>query len=207
MRLQKSADGTLVFRRCKGAGGVDQASAGLEHAGDLRKNFLLAGCTVGDCVLAPVRDGGFFFAEHAFAGTGGIHQNAVKAVVEVLGQLLRRFVQNKSVGDTHALDVSGQYFCPGRVDLVADQQTLTLHSGSDLGGFAAGGGAQIQYSFAGLRVQQTDRSHGTGFLEIIDTGLVIRVQTRSGLRVIIIAVGSPGNRFQAEGQLGEVFRL
>ena len=47
---------------------------------------------------------------------------------------------------------------------VAQQEALSLHPPSDLGGLAARRGAQVAHPVTGLRIQQLHRCHGAGFL-------------------------------------------
>ena len=110
------------------------------------------------------------------------------------------FARHHGVADAQPLDVAGEHLCPLLIDFIAHQQPLTLHPPCNLGGFSAGGGAQIQDDFPWLRIQQGGGSHGAGFLQIVDTGFVIGVQAGAAVRVIVIAHGLPGHRLSHKGQ-------
>ena len=112
-------------------------------------------------------------------------------------------VQDQGVGDGHALDISRENFGALGVDLIADQQTATCHQRGDLGGLAAGGGAEVQDRLAGLGGQEGDGGHGAGLLEVVKTGLVPDMEARPGVGGIVMAVGRPGDGVLHEGEAGE----
>ena len=62
------------------------------------------------------------------------------------------------------------------VILVAYQQALPSHLGRQLGGLAAGSGAQIQDPQARLHPQQLRRGHGAGLLQVVQPRLMPGVQ-------------------------------
>ena len=190
--FQKSRHAALVLRG-EGAGGVDQASAGLQHGGGAVQDVRLPPGAHGHRLRAPVLEGGVVLAKHALSGAGGVHQDSVEICGEALRQPGGVLVQHQGVGDPQPLDVGGQDGGPLGMDLIADQQTLPLHPARDLGGLAAGGGAEIQHPLPRPGIQQLGRGHRAGLLQVIGPGGVVRMQTGPSLRVVIEAGGTPGH--------------
>ena len=67
-----------------------------------------------------------------------------------------------------------------------------------MAGFAPGSRAQIQNTVAGLGIQKLHHRHGTGFLNIVQPGLMVRVFSRSVASIVIEAFFYPGNLFQGK---------
>ena len=75
---EKAGDDVFVFFGGEGAGGVAEPSAGADEARGGVEDAGLAEGAPGDEFGGPVADGFRGFAEHAFAGTGGIHEDAIE---------------------------------------------------------------------------------------------------------------------------------
>ena len=153
---------------------------------------------------APVGDGSLFLAEHTLAGAGGIDQYLVERTGEALGQNGGIFIGHQRVGNTHAFNVLGQDLRPLGTPFIAEQEAFSQHTASDLCGLATGGGAKVADPLAGLRIQQGNRCHGTGLLQIIYAGFVINVQTGTGSGIVVETHRLPRHRLPDKGQLRRV---
>ena len=154
----------FVLFRGKGTCGIHQPSAGTHQLGRGMEDFRLTAGAHLHRFLTPVGHGGFFFSEHTFPGAGRIHQHPVKKTGIALRQIGRVFIGHQRIADRHALDVPGQNLRPFGIDLIAQQESFTLHPACDLGGLAAGRGTEVTYFFPRLGIQQGNRCHGTGLL-------------------------------------------
>ena len=195
--VEEPGHGALVFLRGKGTGGVDETAAGPQHDGSGFQNLILPPGAHQHRLHAPVGHGGGLLAEHTLAGTGSVHQNAVKIAGEPLLQPFGVFVEHQSVGTAHTLQILTQDSGPFRFNLIGDQKPLTIQQGGQLGGLAAGGGAQVQNGHTGPHIQQPRRGHGAGLLQVVCPRVVVGRQTGAGVGVVIIAVLRPGHRLAA----------
>ena len=176
MAGQKRGHRPLILLGGEGAGGVHQTPAGGQK---LRRCVQNPGLPPGahlHQLWAPVFQGGCLLPEHPLPGAGGIHQHPVEPAGKPLGQPLRRLLEYQGVGNGHALHVLGENFGTLWVILVAYQQALPSHLGRQLGGLAAGSGAQIQDPQARLHPQQLRRGHGAGLLQVVQPRLMPGVQ-------------------------------
>ncbi len=97
MTLQKTPDGSFVFLRCKGTGGVNQPAARAQQLGGAFQDVMLADRTAGDVRLAPMKARFLFLAKHALAGTGRIDDHPIKRAGPACGQPPRRFAEHQGV--------------------------------------------------------------------------------------------------------------
>jgi hypothetical protein len=144
MFLQEMTDDGFVFVRGKGAGTIDQRTAGSDHMCGSVKDSLLAKRTAMNMSRRPMGAGGFVFTKHAFTGAGSIEKNAVKKRAEVGCQSLRSLVCNGCIADAATLEVFSEVPNALGVDFVGDQQALVLHESSQVGGFSAWCSGEVQ---------------------------------------------------------------
>ena len=85
------------------------------------------------------------------------------------------------------------------MDLITDKKSLSLQFFCNLGGFPPGGGTEIQNFLSRPYIQKSNGGHSTGLLQIVQTCIVIRMQTGAQTRRQIIAIVCPGNRLCAVG--------
>ncbi|MNC14841.1 hypothetical protein D3C75_626320 [compost metagenome] len=115
----------------------------------------------------PFADGSGVFAEHSFARTGRIQHNPVKNLRKTAGQLTRRCAGYNGVGDAETFDILRQNLSPFRVNLIGNEQSLSLHQSCDMGCFAAGSCRKIKHGLTGAGGQQFGCGHCGGLLNII----------------------------------------
>ena len=173
--LQKGRDDPLVFFRGEGAGGIDQPPAGPHGRCGILQDLLLSGGTQVDIVQAPAIQRLRLLAEHPLAGAGGVHQHSIKPGGQPGAQPAGIAAGDHSAPYPQPFQILLQDAGACRHILIAPQQAGVLQGGSDLPGFTARCGAQIQYPFTGLRCQHTDRRAGRRFLHIVGAGVVQRI--------------------------------
>ena len=104
-------------------------------------------------------------------------------------------IGNQGVSNSHPLNIPAQNLCTLGIDLITQKEAFSHHAPGNLRGFSAGSGAKVADLLAGLRIQQRNRGHGAGLLQVVDTGFVVRMQTGASLGIVIIAHRLPRNRF------------
>ena len=166
MRAQKFPHGALVFQPVERARGIHQLSAGAHHARRVVQNRRLPRGAARGRVRVPLGRGFRVAAEHALAGAGRVHQNAVEKRGQDARQCFRRRGGHERVGNAQPLEVSEQDARAGKLDLVGKQEAPAVQPRRDLPAFAAGRGAQVEHALAGLRVERRHGRHRGCVLQI-----------------------------------------
>ena len=192
MLAQQPGEHALILGVVEGAGGVDQRAAGGEHGHGGFEDVELALRAARGRALAPFIDGLRLAAEHALAGAGRVHEDAVKERGEARGKLLRQRAGNGGVGHAHALHIAREDLRAGGNRLVAHEQPAPGHQRGDLRALAAGRGTQVEHALAGLRVKRRDGGKRAGLLQVEQPRLVQRRE--AGARVPAHEVRAPGPR-------------
>ena len=129
MALQEICHLALVLLGSKGAGRVDQNAARCQQSCGVVQNFPAQSGTVfyqGGAVLSGC---GGFLAEHAFTGTGSVHQHPVKEAREGRSQAGGILIEDHGIAHTHPFQVLAQNLRPGGIVFVGHQQPLPLQGG------------------------------------------------------------------------------
>ncbi len=160
--LKKMLDGFFAFFGCIGANSIDQAPVGFEGESELVKQLSLCLRELLDILECAAVADLRVFPKRSKAGTGGITENAVKAVFgEGLGQI--------GLADADVFDVEAFTDFLDQVQLVGvsiDGGDLGLWGKrSEVGGFSAGGGASIKDALVGLGFEQVGDTLGCFVLD------------------------------------------
>ena len=110
--------------------------------------------------------------------------------------MCRRLIGHTGISDAHSLNILRQYFCPGRMDLIAQKKPLPVKLCRQLGTLPSGSRTQIQHPVSGTNLQKLRRCHRTGLLNIVHPCLMVGVLAGLIPGLIIITVFSPGNGSQ-----------
>ena len=191
---EEPCNASLILRRCKGTGRIDQPASRTKHTHGTIQNLVLAICAKSHILRTPLLTGCLVFPKHSLSGTGRIYQDFIKIGRKELCQTSRSLIGDTGIPKSHALHVFRQNLCSGRMYLIAEQKTLPLHFCGNLATFSSRCCTQIQNPFSGLHLQKLHRRHGTGLLDIIHPRLVQWMLSRLITGFIIISVLSPGNR-------------
>jgi hypothetical protein len=212
---EETGDDMFVFFGGEGAGGVAQPPAGADQFRGGGEDVGLAQRTSGDEFGGPIADGFGGFVKHAFAGAGGIYEDAVKKFGEGVGEAFGGFVGDDGVAHAPAFEVFGEVPHTLGVDFVGEQQALILHFGGHVGGFAAGGRGEVENALARLGIEDFGDGLCGGFLEVVQARGVVGVETGPVLSGVegpvlsgvegpgltfedAIPAGIPGNGFERE---------
>ena len=183
VQRQKTPEHALVLRVVERAGGIDHRAAGAEHLRGLRQNLHLAVGTAARGVGVPFVARFRLAAEHALAGAGRVHQNAVEKRGEARRERIRHGAEHDGVANAHALDVAGENLRAAGDGLVAAEQPAPRHQRGDLRALAAGRGAEVEHPLAGLGIERGDGGQGARLLHVKQAALVQRRQ--AGARVAL----------------------
>lgn len=166
----------FIFFGGEGAGSVAQPPTGADELGGGVQDGGLAEGASGDEFGGPVTGGFGGLTEHAFAGAGGINEDAVEIFGKGIRKTLGSLVRDESVARTPAFEVFGEVPHPLGVDFVSDQDSLVFHFRGDVGGFPAWGRGEIEDALARLGVEDFRNGLGGGFLQVVESRGVIGVK-------------------------------
>ena len=198
MAGQKGGHGFLIFRGVIGAGGIHQPAAGAQQLRRPVQNAGLTSGAAGGGIGLPLGAGIRLPAEHAFPGTGRVHQHRVEKARPLPGQFFGIFVDDDGVGNPQPLQIARQHLRPFGLGFVGDQKALAPQSRRQLGGLAPGGGAQIQHPLARAHVQKGGGEHGGGLLHVKSPAEMGKPRPGPGSGQKIIAVFRPGHGIPGE---------
>ena len=188
---EKMGDDRFIFCRRKRTGGIKHLTAGTEHIGAVKDDFLLQPGKIFRSLLLPRVNDRRILPEHALAGAGRIHHDFVKIFRIAFRHDIRRLIGHKGVGNAEQLQIPQKCLCPRSVDIVSHKKSFASEPRSQSRRFAAGCGAQVQHPLPRLHRQPGSRSHGARFLQVIQPRRIKRMSGRSVLFVIKISFRNP----------------
>ena len=205
--LQQVFNRLLILLRGKCTGRIQDHTARFQHLRGLCDDAPLDLREKVRSVFFPGADHLPVFAEHAFTGTGGVDQDLVEVFCEIRDQFSRFFTQYEHVSDAHQFNVLKQAFCAGITQVIGCQHPAAVQFRPQLGRFSAGSRAYVQHPVSRINGKTVCRRHGARFLQIVKSGVIIRVFGRLDLFAVIIeSVADPRNRFERPGRdLQEIF--
>ena len=96
-----------------------------------------------------------FLPKHPFAGAGGIHQNLVKKLRKRIRHMRSVLVQHPGVENSHSFQIVFQDLRTRGHILIGNQKSLSLQTGTQLTGFSARCGTQVQNPISRLNIQKS----------------------------------------------------
>ena len=191
--VQKVRYNVLVFRRVKGAGGVNYPAARRRKARRLSYYVRASLRALGAVFLAPFFHGYFAPPEHTLSGAGDVRYHRVEKFSPFVRKSFGRFAGHNAAFYAAALHILRQNFGSGGDNFIAHQQFGI--KARRVGALSAGCGAQIKHAFARLYVRRLHYGHGGRLLDIVCSRFVQNGLSRSAR--IISARGAPRHLFRA----------
>ena len=182
-----------------GAGAVNEGAAGAEALPDVGKDAALAFGAEAGIGFAPFGDGGGVFAEHAFAGAGGIDEDEVEGAFEG-GEAGGVVVGDDDVVLPPFDDVFAEDGGAAADDFVGDEEAAWGEEGGGKGGFASRGGAEVEHAHGGggeELPEDVGEEHGGGFLHVVYPAVEEGVEGEGGTFGEVAPFGTPGDRVRA----------
>ena len=123
-------------------------------------------------------------AEHSLAGTGRVHQNAVKKLRQGIRNAGGRLIEHHRIGHAHAFQIAFQDIRTSCNVFVDHQHTPALQRRRQLAAFAAGRGAHVQHTHPGLHAQQRCRRGRRRLLRVEHARMVVRMPPGPEFQII-----------------------
>ena len=202
-------DGAVILLPVEGTSRIEEDAARLEGRPDVRQDAPAAGRTECHRLGGPVLHGLLVLAEHALAGAGDVGDDNIEDGLPGKGR--RVTGDNSHAGVAPRADIRAEHAEAVPHHFVGQEgktvaEALPERSG-EVGGLAAGGGAEVQDGHARAeavqyRAEQSADKHGRRILHVVASGMEQRVQREVGAFLQEVAVRTPGNAFGVRERAG-----
>ena len=172
----------LVLLGVVGTGAIDQQTAGLQRAPDVREDLPLPLGAEADIRGRPLGAARRVFAEHAFAGAGDVGQDEVEKMGEA-AQFARLGIRYDALRIAPFGNIFGKDIRPAADDFVAHHDTPFRQKRAEMRRFSTRCRAEVEADegrIAGVLPDGLLEEHRRGLLHVVSSGVEERIEGERG---------------------------